>query len=205
VLFDKQFILYLVPWVMFCLVNFLEVPIVGTVVGKDLEFLIIVAEYGIGGFSALIFGRFADSVGRKRIIILGFIIVGIGYAILGLFSGFSISWYLYMVLDGVAWGIFILMFYLVIWADLARNRAKEKYYLIGVLPFIVSGYIQILFTPYVESTLISVAFSLASFFLFLAVLPLLYAPETLSEKEIEKKRLSKYLDDAKRVKQKHEQ
>jgi MFS family permease len=204
ILFDRFFVLYLVPWVMFCLVNFLEVPIVANFVGADLAMLIIIAEYGIGGLSALISGRFADSVGRKRMIIFGFITLGVGYAVLGLFSSITLSWYLYMFLDGIAWGIFILMFYLVIWADLAGNRTKEKYYLIGVLPFIVSGYIQVLFTPYAQLVPISVAFSLASFFLFLAVLPLLYAPETLSEKEIEKKRLQKYLEDVEKVKKKYE-
>jgi len=204
ILLDKFFALYLVPWVMFCLVNFFEAPIVNNFVGADFVLLISIAEYGIGGLSAIIAGKFADSVGRKRMVILGFILLGIGYAVLGLFSSTIVSWYLYTVLDGIAWGIFILMFYLVIWADLAGNRIKEKYYLIGVLPFIVSGYIQVLFTPYAESIPISVAFSLASFFLFLAVLPLLYAPETLSEKEMEKKRLKKYLEDVKKVKMKHE-
>jgi MFS family permease len=201
---DKPFVLYLVPWIMFCLVNFLEYPIVTNFFGTDLALLMPIAEFGIGGFSALIGGWFADSVGRKRIVIFGFITLGIGYAILGLFSSIPLSWYLYMILDGIAWGIFILMFYLVVWADLAGNRTKEKYYLIGVLPFIVSGFIQILFTPYAQSIPISVAFSLASFFLFLAVLPLLYAPETLSEKEIEKKRLQKYLEDVEKVKKKYE-
>jgi len=95
------------------------------------------------------------------------------------------------------------MFYLVIWADLAGNRSKEKYYLIGVLPFFVGSYIEVLFAPYAQSIPISVAFSLASLFLFLAVLPLLYAPETLSEKEIEKKRLQKYLEDVKKVRKKY--
>jgi len=201
---DKSLVLYLIPWIMFCLVNFFEYPIVTNFFGTDFSLLILIAEYGIGGFSALAGGWFADSVGRKRIVIFGFIMLGIGYAVLGLFSSLIISWYLYIFLDGIAWGIFSLMFYLVIWADLAKNRTKERYYLIGVLPFIVAGYIQILFAPYADLIPISVAFSLASFFLFLAVLPLLYAPETLSEKEIEKKRLEKYLEDVKKVKKKYE-
>ena len=130
--------------------------------------------------------------------------LGIAYAVLGLFPETFFSWYLLIVLDGVAWGIFSLVFYMVVWADLARDRIKEKYYLVGILPFLISSYIRILFTPHAELGDVSTAFSLASFFLFLAVLPLLYAPETLSEKEIEKKRLRKYLEDVKKVKRKHE-
>lgn len=202
ILVNRHFAFYLIPWVMFCFVNFFEFPIVTSFVAPDLAVLMQIAEYGIGGFSALIGGWFADSVGRKRIVIFGFIVIGVGYAILGLFSNLAVSLYLYIILDGIAWGIFSLMFYLVIWADFAKNQAKERHYLIGVLPFIVSSYIPILLAPYAESTSISVAFSLASLFLFLAVLPLLYAPETLSEKEIEKKRLKKYLEDVEKIKKK---
>ena len=97
------------------------------------------------------------------------------------------------------------MFYLVIWPELAGNRMKEKYYLIGVVPFLISSYILILFTPYAEMIPISAAFSLASFFLFLAVLPLLYAPETLPEKQIELKRLRSYTENAKKIREKHQE
>jgi len=128
--------------------------------------------------------------------------LGIGYALLGLFPTFILSWYLYVIVDGVAWGIFSLMFYLVIWTELAGNRTKEKYYLIGLVPFLIASYIQILFTPYAEHIEISAAFSLASFFLFIAVLPLLYAPETLPEKKMELKRLRKYVEAAKKTKEK---
>jgi len=204
ILADKSFLLYLIPWVMFCLVNFLERPITSSLFGTDIAFLVPVAEFGIGGVTALIAGWFADSVGRKRIIIFGFIMLGIGYAVLGLFPNIILSWYLHIILDGIAWGIFSLMFYLVIWSELAGNRIKERYYLIGVLPFLISSYVQILFTPYAEMIPISAAFSLASFFLFLAVLPLLYAPETLPEREIELRRLRGYMEKAKKVGEKYQ-
>ncbi len=205
VLLDRPFLLYLVPWIMFCLINFLEAPVIDIFLGEDFASFIPISEYGIGGFVALIGGWFADSVGRKRVVIFGFIMLGIGYAVLGLFSSIILSWYLYVILDGVAWGIFSLMFYLVMWSELAGNRIKEKYYLIGVLPFLISSYIQILFTPYAELIDVSAAFSLASFFLFLAVLPLLYAPETLPEREIKLRQFRKYVEAARKVKEKHEE
>jgi len=204
VLLDRSFLLYLVPWIMFCLINFLGYPVLTIFFGEDFALFMTIAEFGIGSFAALIGGWFADSIGRKRVIIFGFIVLGIGYAVLGLFPNHVLSWYLYLILDGVAWGTFSLMFYMVIWAELAGNRIKEKYYLIGVLPFLISSYIQILFTPYAELIPISAAFSLASFFLFLAVLPLMYAPETLPKKVIEQKRLGKYLKDVRKIKAKHE-
>jgi MFS family permease len=205
VLLDRSFLVYLVPWIMFCLINFLEAPVLTIFLGEDLSSFIPISEYGIGGFVALIGGWFADSVGRKRVVIFGFIMLGIGYALLGLFQNIILSWYLYIVLDGVAWGIFSLMFYLVIWSELAGNRIKEKYYLIGVLPFLISSYIQMLFAPYAKLIDVSAAFSLASFFLFLAVLPLLYAPETLPERKIKLRQVRKYAEAARKVKEKYEE
>jgi MFS family permease len=205
VLFDRSLLLYLVPWTMFCLINFIEYPVLNLFFGKDFASLLTITEFGIGGFVALIGGWFADSVGRKRVVIFGFIMLGIGYAALGLFPpSFILSWYLYVIVDGIAWGIFSLMFYLVIWSELAGNRTKEKYYLLGVLPFLIASYIQILFTPYAKHIEISAAFSLASFFLFIAVLPLLYAPETMPQKKIELKRLRSFAEDAKKAREKYE-
>ena len=205
VFFDRDFLLYFVPWLMFCLVNFLEAPIVDISLGEDFTSFIPIAEYGIGAFVALIGGWFADSVGRKRVVILGFIMLGIGYAVLGIgYLENVIAWYLYVFADGVAWGIFSLMFYLVIWSELAGNRIKEKYCLIGLLPFLISSYIQILFTPYARNIPISAAFSFASLFLFIAVLPLLYAPETMPEKKIELKRLKSFAEEAQKAKEKYD-
>jgi MFS family permease len=204
VFFDRDFLLYFVPWLMFCLVNFLEAPIVDISLGEDFTSFIPIAEYGIGAFVALIGGWFADSVGRKRVVMLGFIMLGIGYAVLGIFTDYVIAWYLYVLVDGVAWGIFSLMFYLVIWSELAGNRIKEKYCLIGLFPFLISSYMQILFTPYAGNIEISAAFSFASFFLFIAVLPLLYAPETMPEKKIELKRLKSFAEEAQKAKEKYD-
>lgn len=203
VLLDKSFLLYLIPWIMFCLVNFIENPVVDNFFGEDFAPFIPLAEYGIGSFAAFIGGWFSDFVGRKRVVIFGFIILGIGYAVLGLFSSINFSRHFYLILDGVAWGIFSCMFFLVTWPELAGNRVKEKYCFIGVVPFIISSYIQILFTPYAKLIDISAAFSLASLFLFLAVFPILLAPETLPERKIELKRLRKYVDKAKRIKDKY--
>ena len=84
------------------------------------------------------------------------------------------------------------------------NRIKGKYYLIGLVPFLIASYAQIIITPFAELIEFSGAFSLASFFLFIAVLPLLYAPETMPQKHIELKRLRKFADDAKKAKEKYE-
>jgi len=54
-----------------------------------------------------------------------------------------------------------------------------------------------------ETVSANAIFSLTAFFLFLAVLPLMYAPETLPEKKIRERELRQYVEKAKKIKEKH--
>jgi MFS family permease len=202
VLHSRTVILYLVPWVMFCLVNWIEAPLLENLFGDFYNFVIFI-EFAISGIFALIGGVFADLIGRKRVIITGFIVLGLEYAVLGLLSGIQISWYLYVVFDGITWGMFSAVFFMVLWGDLAGSMKKEKYYVVGGLPYLLAGLLSILVKPYVEFIPLNTAFSLASFFLFLAVLPLMFAPETLPEKKIKERELKKYVEKAKKIKEKY--
>jgi hypothetical protein len=202
ILHKRDVMLYLTPWIMLSLVNFTETPILEKVFG-DFYFLVGFIEFALIGIFALVGGILADFVGRKRVIITGFVMLGIGYAVLGLFSGMPISWYLYTTCDGIAWGMFSSVFLITLWGDLAADREKEKYYVLGGLPFLLAGFLAIIIEPYVDFIGSATAFSLASFFLFLAVLPLMYAPETLPEKEIRDRELKDYMERAKKVKERY--
>ncbi len=204
VLNDRSFLLYLVPWLMFGLVNYLEGPILRSL-NKDIFNIVPVAEFGVGSIVALVAGFFSDMVGRKRVVMFGFIMLGIGYAVLGLSPQNTFSLYFYVAVDGIAWGILALMFFLILWGELAENRVKDKYYFLGVLPFLISSYLEQIASPFVLSEISDYTrvFSFASFFLFVAVLPLMYAPETLPQKNIELRRLRNYLDSARKLKDKY--
>jgi len=203
ILQDKSFILYLIPWIMFCLVNRLEAPILLDKFGPDFFRFLIMVEFVVGSVSALIAGVISDLIGRKRVIIVGFIALGIAYAALGVAPESMVTWYFYSMADGVAWGIFAVAFLLIVWGDLSQNAVREKYYLLGILPYLLSDVVQLLLIPYVREVQYYTAFSLASFFLFLAVLPLMYAPETVPEKKIELRRLRGYIEQAKKAREKH--
>jgi len=198
----RDVILYLVPWIMFCFVNFMEAPILENLFG---EFYIFVGfiEFALSGLFALVGGILADLVGRKRVIITGFIVLGIEYAVLSLLSEMPVSWYIYTTLDGIAWGMFASVFFMTLWGDLAGEYQKEKYYLIGGLPYLLIEVVSIFVKPYVGIIPLGTAFSLASFFLFLAVIPLMYAPETLPEKKIRERELREYIEKAKKIRKKH--
>jgi len=198
----RDVLLYFVPWIMFSLVNFAEAPMLQRLLG-DFFILVVLIEFAISGFFALIGGLLADLVGRKRVVITGFIMLGIEYAMLSLFSGMAVSWYLYAVFDGVAWGMFAAVFFMTLWGDLAEESVKEKYYVLGGLPYLLAGFLSVVIKPYVEMIETVTAFSLASFFLFLAVLPLMYAPETLPEKRIREREVKEYIKKAEKTKEKY--
>ncbi len=196
----RDLILYLVPWIMFSLVNFTESPITAFVLG-DFATLAGFITFAISGIFAIVGGTLADRIGRKRVVITGFIFFGIEYAILSLFPQNPISWYTYISFDGIAWGMFAAVFFMTLWGDLSEGFQREKYYVLGGLPYLLAGFVPILMGPSAEviGANPTSAFSIASFFLFIAVLPLIYAPETLPEKTMKDRDLSSYIEKAKKI------
>jgi MFS family permease len=197
VLHQRSFILYLIPWLMFSLVNYLSIPVQYNVLGESTVNLLMVVESAIIGIFAIISGFLLDNFGRKRTAIAGFVLIGIGYSILGLYPYEMASWFFYTAVDGLAWGIFYVLFMFLIWGDLSNDAKSDKYYAIGILPFFISKYLQLILGNYVAASISSYAlFSFIAFFLFIAVLPLVYAPETLPEKTMKDRELKGYVEKA---------
>ena len=203
ILRNKSFTLFFMPWLMFCFLNRLEEPILREFLEPDFYQLMTMIGAIVASFSALIGGLLSDWIGRKRVVIYGFVSLGLAYALIGIASDFLFSWYFYILIDGIAGGLFMVTFILVLWGDLAQPGTREEYYIIGNIPFFFTDVVRIGATPYIALIPSSAAFSFASFFLFLAVLPLMYAPETLPERKIELRRLRKYAEEAKKVKEKY--
>jgi len=202
VLSSRSLLLFLVPWFVFNIVNYLTIPVLirmsegyPTMYNFNLLENIIIAVF------AVITGFLADFIGRKRLAIFGFASFGLGYAALGLIQD-NIRWYIHTVGDGLAWGTLYVLFLFTLWGDLAQERKSEKFYIMGALPFLLSNFMA----PFLDTPMSGfqpeTLFSLASFFLFLAVLPLFYAPETLPEKVMKDKDLQSYVEKAKQKAQK---
>lgn len=196
---QHSFILYLIPWIMFSLINYLVSPVSPTIDVSELGNLTLI-QTGFMGLFALLGGFLIDSIGRKRIAVTGFILLGLGAAALG------ISWtmpflYFNVIMDGIAWGFLLVLFILTIWGDLSYSESSDKYYAIGVMPFFISKFLDLTVGKYIASYLSnsSALFSFGAFFLFLAVLPLIYAPETLPEKNIKDRELKNYLEKAQKI------
>ena len=208
----KPFLLYLIPWLMFSLIanltTSMQTNIIQSiqntgVVMPSVEFLRNI-ENLLGAIFGVIGGFLIDFMGRKRMSIIAFAMLGLAYSSLGVFSGNPLSWYFYTFADGIAWGIFFVIFVVTIWADLSNGVSSEKYYAIGVLPFFISYFLRL--TVGFDLTLIipqEAIFSFVAFFLFLAVLPLVYAPETLPEKTMKDRELKGYIEKAQKVREKY--
>jgi MFS family permease len=198
---NKSFLLYFVAWFMFMLVDRSEAPMVRFFL-NDPTYLMIAPI--IGSFSAFVGCLLADRVGRKRIVIIGFVTYGIAYAAVGIAPDFPFSKLFFLSIESVSTGILVATFILLLWGDLSEFGSREKYYAIGISPFFLTSIFQLFSGKYLMEIPNTSAFSLAAFFLFLAVLPLLYAPETLPEKKMELRRLRKFAEEAKKAKEKYE-
>lgn len=194
---NRSFLLYFIPWCMFTIVNCLAVSGNSEFFSDAFIRNSILIENVLAGISAVIGGFFADFVGRKRLTVAGFALLGLGYAILGFLPGNLSGWWFFTFVDGIAWGAFVTIFLITVWGDLAHEQSSEKYYALGSLPFLFSNFLRLSLGSYVSAGIPEFAvFSFASFFLFLAVLPLVYAPETLPEKTMKDRELKKYIEKA---------
>ncbi len=203
---NRGFLLYFVPWVMFVFVNSLAFPVIENMVPMELVQTSTNVEYVLSGLFAVIFGFFADSKGRKRLTVAGFALLGLGYGVLGFSSGNIFGWWFYTVIDGIAWGCFVMVFIFALWGDIAEGQRSEKIYAIGLTPYLLSSFIRFSvgtnLATYVNSQGLATIFSFFSFFLFIAVLPLVFAPETMSEQAIRNNDLKNYAEKAKKQKEK---
>jgi len=195
----KPFILYFVPWVMFALLNYLTTPVGQNVLSPSvLSDLQLLGNVFMGAF-ALVGGVFMDLVGRKRLAIVGFVMLGLSYSILG-FANDTPAWYVHNVMNGISWGILYVLFVVTIWGDLSYAVPSDKLYALGVSPFFFSKFLQLTISAQIVAAIpISAIFSFTALFLFLAVLPLIYAPETLPEKIMKDRQLKTYLEKAQKI------
>ncbi len=200
---NRSFALYLVPWIMFNLVDYLAIPVINNLIPIEVFQSISFSENVLIAACAIVTGFLIDMKGRKRLAIFGFAFLGIGYASLGLFPNIG-GLVFFTIADGIAWGSFNVVFLFTLWGDIAQGRSSEKFYVMGALPYLFSNLMYVGFADTLSRALgISQVFTLASFFLFLAVLPLVFAPETLPEKSMKRRELKTYIERAQEIAQKY--
>lgn len=201
---NRGFLLYFIPWIMFVFVNSLAFPVIDSQFPASLVQLSTNVEYVLSGVFAVVFGFLADSKGRKRLTVAGFAFLGLGYGVLGFSSGNILGWWFYTIIDGIAWGCFVMVFIFALWGDIVEGKQSEKVYAIGLLPYLLSTFIRFLMGSNLSNYVVeqgqglATVFSFFSFFLFIAVLPLVFAPETMSEQTLKNNDLKSYIERAKK-------
>ena len=132
--------------------------------------------------------------------------LGIAYAVLGMAPTLVLGWYFHTAVDGIAWGLLLVLFVTTVWGDLSYEASSDKYYAMGVFPFFVSRFLPLAIPDEIVANITATTiFSFTAFFLFLAVLPLIYAPETLPEKVMKERELKIYLEKAQEIAAKAQQ
>lgn len=146
---DRSLLLYLIPWAIFSMINYLSWPINSKIHGEDFVYFSVLVNNVIAGIFAIVAGFLADNIGRKRTLVSGFIIFGVGYAVLGIDPSSIYAWHFYTLVDGIAWGILYVIFWFTIWGDLAHEKSSEKYYALGILPYALSGFLRVTLGPFI--------------------------------------------------------
>jgi len=198
VLTAPNFASYLVPWLIFQVANgiFLFVQLPPSVDLPSISTIGLIIEYIGTILAALISGFLADYFGRKQPILAGLLMLGISYAMLALATN-SFSFLILMLAEGVAWGLIAVSYMQVVIGDISTNfGSKEKFYLLGgmVIPFLIKS----TFSLIQESSQFTIAASalspLLSIVLFVSVVPVWRAMETLPMAKIRERKLRKHVE-----------
>jgi len=193
---SKDFASYAIPWLIFNIANGLlafgsyssEIRSM-TTIGTAIEFIATL-------FAAITAGFLADYYGRKQPMIIGLVALGIGYALFGVVSS-PISYIVYLTIEGMAWGLIAVSYLQVILGDISSKwGSKERFFALGglTIPLLTRS----LFVIAQEWTGWSVAASslstMLSIVIFLCVIPILRAPETLPEENIRARKLKSHIE-----------
>ena len=124
----------------------------------------------------------------------------VSYAILSITPEQTILLRVYNIIDGLTWGILTLLYTLVLMSDISKGRKTEKLYAISIALGVLPNFILYPFIDVIKRTSLTLSFSVASLFIFSAIVPLWFAPETLPEEILEERKLRKYITKIRKLK-----
>jgi MFS family permease len=192
----REYLFYIFPWVMFSIASSLAWNVIpqrdytAELSAVTALRYVFIAVFGLGA------GVMADRFGRKRPIIIGLIVLGVAFALLG----FSLSytsviwlhrlWYVYLALSGVTWGLFFVVF-LAVPGDLADLNLREKFYALVAGLFVVGAIPVPVFPSILPVDSLS---QILSIILFLSIVPVLRAKETLQESKIQERKIKEHIE-----------
>jgi MFS family permease len=189
---DRSLLLYLIPWLVFCVINGMLARIIITYLSRQFSEVLFQAQvvgYLASSFGALVGGILADWAGRRVALSIGLISYGINAAISGLASTSRIFMFAAFGASGFSWGIFLVVYALVVLGDLASRKKCAPFYAAGFIPFYFFMGLGYLVTPEIHIPAMYVAL-VSSFLIFLSNVPIIFAKELLPPYITEKMYLS---------------
>jgi MFS family permease len=198
ILASKDFGSYLIPWLLFCIAYGLSLTVESglpdTPAFQAYNTIGLVLQYIFSAAFALVAGIMADHFGRKQPIIVGLVMLGASYAFVGLATT-PLSWGIYAALSGVAWGTLMVSLALTAIGDLAVHGSKERVFVLAIIIPLMThvGFSSIpeVLSVYAPANILSSALSIV---LFLSVIPIIRAAETLPENRIRSRQMRNYLN-----------
>lgn len=206
----KNYTLYLIPWMIFNIIGELDryvwpkllvnpANIAAFNTGRLMEYIGIMVFALVAGFAA-------DRLGRRPPFITSLAILGISFTLLGLYP-LPITIMTYLSVTGFAWS-FLMVIYLCVVGDLSLAGSREKFYGIafaiplaiymfvrGIVPIIIPSIMTYGAPPQILSPILTIV-------LFLSIIPVLQAKETLPEQKKNERRIKEYIDKVGKVVQK---
>ena len=195
---SKNLVFYLLPWLAFNFAGELVVFIWAGITSDPL----IAEAYELGNalrmvaiaFLGPVAGVAADRVGRKTSIIFALVILGVGFAFLGLATSYYSALF-YLIISGIAWSM-LMVSYFALFGDIAKAKQKERFYALGIATpliayMLVRGILPILGITSAEANFLS---PIMSILLFLSIIPVLNVPDTLPEDTIRERRLREHTE-----------
>jgi MFS family permease len=193
---NKNFLLYFIPWIIFCINNNVFSTHRGqqlTQMFPDIYQLAGIVNFIGGSIGALFGGFLSDRLGRKPVLIYGLTSFGITSILVGLI-GTTEGFLLLYLINGFSWGIFLVLYYMFLWGEFDNTKLQILYYSAGLSTYHFSRALGVLVTPYLSHISIYTATLASAMMIFLSIIPLFYTRETLSlQYKIEIGDLKKYI------------
>ncbi len=188
----RELFYYIIPWVMFSIAAGLAWNLIPENIDVAAGTALRYVSIAVFGFLS---GIAADRLGRKKPIIAGLVVLGSSFAMLGLFGMTQTLVTIYLAISGVAWGLFFVVF-LAVPGDLSVVGIRKKFYGMGyILPIAIMFSLALVPVNKIFPSGSEASFSqILSLLIFLSIIPVLRAKETLPERKIREMRLKEHTE-----------
>lgn len=186
-------------WLIFIFVDYFSVAVFAYLVPRSELILLNSATIIVGLFSMVIGGVIFDYFGRKKLLLFSYAYLGLVYAFISLSGGALIR---ISFVEGIAWGLLTPLFIIILWGDICKPKERPVYVGVSIILLFVNNLFELMGTLMYIGIL--EFFPLVSTLLFLATFIILFLPETLPDRVLQKRELEEYLQKAKEIRENYE-